>query len=133
MSNDDASIEEKVARLAAEATDRDPVQPPAPLATDGFFWRTLDSLGGYAAYAALVLILLAFVVGLVGGADYGWVGFLGIPALALFIFYILYLMRRRQQNRAAEYLQLQQEQERARLEIARLVLEQSQQEKPAKD
>ncbi len=132
MANNDrseASLEERVARLAAEATDRDPLRPPAPVPTDGFFWQTLDRWGGYGAYAALGLILVAFVIGLVGGAEYGWAGFLGVPALLLMVFYVVYLLRRRQQAAAAQYLLSQQAQARARLEIARQVLEQSQREK----
>lgn len=118
--------EEDLARLAQEATDREDDAPPPPVPSDGFFWRSLDRVGPFLGYAAAAFTLIAFLFGVFGGESFAWVSFLSIPVLVLLLLYIAYLLRRRLQEKAASYLINHQRQEQARLEIARLVLEQSQ-------
>ncbi len=123
--------EEDLARLAQSATDREEDAPPPLMPSDRFFWRGLDQLGSYLGYAAAFLTLVAFLLGLFGGESFAWTSFLSIPVLILLLLYITYLLRRRLQERAASYLINHQRQDQARLEIARLVLEQSQQKTDA--
>ena len=123
--------EQELARLAQAATDREEDAPPPPVPSDGFFWRGLNQVGSYVGYAAAFLTLVAFLLGLFGGESFAWASFLSIPVLVLLLLYITYLLRRRLQEQAASYLINHQRQDQARLEIARLVLEQSQQESDA--
>ncbi|MDB5082522.1 MAG: hypothetical protein JWP00_4446 [Chloroflexi bacterium] len=117
---------EDLSRLAEAATDREEDAPPPPLPADGFFWRGLDRVGLYLGYAAAALTLLAFLLAFFGGESFAWVSFLSLPVLVLLLLYITFLLRRRLQERAVTYLETRQRQEEARLEVARLVLEQSQ-------
>lgn len=113
-------------RLAASATDREEDAPPPPPVSNNAFWRTLDLIGPYLGYFAAALTLLAFLLGWLGGETFAWASFLSIPVLIALLLYIAYLLRRRLQERAASYLVNHRTQEQARLEVARLVLEQSQ-------
>lgn len=117
-----------LARLAAQATDREPSKPPAPVPTDGWYWRTVDKIGPYTAYMGLACVVVAFLAALIGGTSWSWVSFLSIPTIIFFVLYAKYLIRRYQQEQAAQYLTSRQRQEVARLEVARLVVAQSQRE-----
>ncbi len=117
--------QERLARLADRASDLEPSPPPAPVAT-GAFWNILDHYGLWLAYGAAGLCILSSLLALWGGPDFAWVSILYLPVLIMLLLYIPYLLRRHQQERAAEYLLRQQAQEQARLEVARLVVEQSQ-------
>lgn len=121
--------DDDLARLAQAATDREEDAPPPPVPSDGFFWRTLDRVGAYLGYAAAALTLLAFLLGWLGGESFAWASYLSIPVLLFLVLYVAYLLRRRMQERAAAYLLNHQRQEQARLEVARLVLEQRQRER----
>ena len=118
--------DEDLARLAQAATDREEDAPPPPPVSNNFYWRTLDLLGPYLGYFAAALTFLAFLLGWLGGESFAWASFLSIPVLVSLLLYIAYLLRHRLQERAATYLINHQRQEQARLEVARLVLEQSQ-------
>ena len=120
--------DDDLARLAQAATDREEDSTPPPVPSDGFFWRVLDRVGAYLGYAAAGLTLAAFLLGWLGGESLAWASYLSIPVLVFLVLYIAYLLRRRMQERAAAYLLNQQRQEQARLEVARLVLEQRQRE-----
>ena len=129
MENDkplSAASEEDLARLDLEATDREEDVPPPPPVSNNFFWRFLDTVGPYLGYCAAGLTLLAFLLGWLGGESFAWASFLSIPVLISLLLYIAYLLRRRLQEQAATYLVNHRRQEQARLEVARLVLEQSQ-------
>ncbi len=117
--------DEQVSRLAQAARDVETPPPPTPVPTDGFFWRSLDRWGKWAAVGAAALALLAFLVGVIGGPDWAGASILYLPVSVLLVLYVPYLLRHRQQERAATYLMRQQSLEAARLEVARLVLEQS--------
>lgn len=120
--------EAKLAQLAEKYRLEDNVSPPTPVATDGFFWKLVDTLGPWAAVGAAVLAALVLLLGWLGGESFAWASILYIPVTLLLLLYIPYLLRRRQQEKAAAFLLRQQAQEKARLEIARLVLEQSRKE-----
>lgn len=127
-----SASEEDLARLAQAATDREEDAPPPPPVSNNFFWRMLDVVGPYLGYFAAALTLLAFLLGWLGGESFAWASFLSIPVLISLLLYIAFLLRRRLQERAASYLENQQRLEQARLEVARLVLEQSQEEENKK-
>jgi hypothetical protein len=134
MENDNPSppgLEENLARLAEAATDREDDAPPPPVPSDGFFWQGLDRAGPYLGYAAAGLTLIAFLLALFGGERFAWISFLSLPVLILLLLYVVYLVRRRLQEQATTYLLTRQRQEQARLEVARLVLEQRKQENDA--
>lgn len=118
--------DENLLRLAEAATDREDEAPPLPVPSNGFFWRWLDRVGPYLGYAAATLTLIAFLVGWFGGESFAWVSFLSLPVLILLLLYIVYLLYRRLQEQAATYHLTRQRQDQARLEVARLVLEQRQ-------
>ena len=122
--------EAEVRRLADEAALPDaPDRPPAPVPTTGPVWWLVDRLGPFSAFIALGLTLLAVLAGYFGGESWAWLGIVGLPITAFLVLYAIYIVRHNQQNRAAQYMLAQQAQEKARQEVARLVLEQSRQEK----
>ncbi|MBN9392598.1 MAG: hypothetical protein J0I20_31475 [Chloroflexi bacterium] len=136
MENDNphfATSEEDLSRLAEAATDREEEVPPPPPVSNNFFWRSLDMAGPYLGYCAAGLTLVAFLLGWLGGESFAWASFLSIPVLISLLLYISFLLRRRMQERAATYLENHQRQEQARLEVARLVLEQSRQNNKEKN
>lgn len=117
--------EEQLARLAEQNSYAEPSAPPPPVASDGFFWKLVDTIGPWSAIAAAGLAALAVLIAWLGGESYSWAGFLYLPVTLLLLLYIPYLLRRRQQEKITKYLLRQQAQEKARLEVARIVLEQS--------
>jgi hypothetical protein len=128
MENDkplSAASDEDLARLAQTATDREEDAPPPPPVANNFFWRSLAVVGPYLGYCVAGLTLVAFLLGWLGGESFAWASYLSIPILIFLLLYIAYLLRRRMQERAATYLENHLRQEQARLEVARLVLEQS--------
>jgi membrane protein implicated in regulation of membrane protease activity len=131
MENDNPGPDETLLRLAEAATDREDDAPPPPVPSDGFFWRGLDWVGPYLGYTAAGLTLIAFLVGWFGGESFAWVSFLSLPVVILLLLYVAYLLRRRLREQAATYLLAHQRQEQARLEVARLVLEQRQRDNDA--
>jgi hypothetical protein len=118
----------QISELAERYNFRDPERPPAPVATDGWFWRLLDSAGRWTAFGALGLIAVAVVAAWLGGENYAWVSYLFLPATLLLVLYFAYLVRSQQAEKAARYLRRQQEQEIARQQVVRTVLEESRRE-----
>jgi hypothetical protein len=115
----------QISELAERYNFRDPERPPAPVATDGWFWRLLDKAGRWTAFVAVGLIAVAVLVAWLGGESYGWVTYLYLPATLLLVLYFAYLIRSQQIEKAARYLRRQQEQEIARQQVVRTVLEES--------
>ena len=113
--------DETLSRLASAATDRDPIRPPAPLSTNAF-WRIVDAKGIFLGYAALLFFVLSIVF---QGAGYEWAAYVCIPTIVCLMLNITYLFRKGQHEKATKYLAWQHNQEQARLEIARIVIEQS--------
>lgn len=127
--NSSGLTEEQLARLAEQNSYGEPSAPPASVASDGFFWKLVDTIGPWSAIAAAGIAALAVLLAWLGGESYSWAGYFYLPVTLLLILYIPYLLRRRQQEKITQYLLRQQAQEKARLEVARIVLEQSQKDK----
>ena len=129
MSNDkpfSSGSDAELVRLAEAATDREEDAAPPPPVSNNIFWRTLDGVGPYLGYIAAGLTLIVVLLGWLGGESFAWASYLSILVTISLLLYIAFLLRRRLQERAATYLTNHQHQEQARLEVARLVLEQSQ-------
>ena len=124
----DLPPEDEAERLANTARDVEilPDLPRRALA-NGPFWRAIDVVGRFALPVALGCVVIGFTVSSIG-PEWAWASLLYAVTLVLLLIYIPALLRSNARRQEAEYRTAREKQERARAEIARIVLEQSRRE-----
>ncbi len=120
--------QDETERLINSARDVEilPDLPRRPL-SDGPLWRAIDAVGRFALPVGLVCVVIGFAVSSIG-PEWAWASLLYSVTLLLLLIYIPALFRSNARRQEADYRAAREKQERARAEIARMVLEQSRRE-----
>ena len=120
--------DQEVAQLVAAARDveilPEPTRRPLP---NGLLWRLVDAIGRFAIPVALGAAIVGFGISSIG-PEWAWASLLYLVTTLLLILYIPAMLRTNNREQEAAIRAAREKQEAARAEIARIVLEQSQQE-----
>lgn len=122
-----AENDEEAARLAAAARDFEVLKPIPATPKDSPVWRVLEAIGRYAIFAGLVASVLGYFLSSLGPI-FAWAAIFYLITIILLIIYIPVMFRVNRRERAEFVRANREKQEHDRAEVARLVLEQSQQE-----
>ncbi len=125
---ENAPLDPAIAQLIASATDIRPHEQESQVyrhpQPNNAFWRGIDWVGGFAAPLGGLITVIAFGVGVIGGPDYAWVTFFYLFSLILFVIFIPAFLRKERREREARYLQARADQNRLKVEIAQMLLNQ---------